>query len=66
MENIKFLSGFVRRFKYHEHKQILDVTGKDGSVYQYFEVPENVMTELSKSNDPGEYYRKYIRNRFRR
>ena len=66
MESIKFLSGFVRGFKYHEQKQILDVTGYDGSIYQYFEVPENVISELSTSNNPGDYYKKHIRNKFRR
>jgi hypothetical protein len=39
MQNIEFLSGFLSGCKYHEQKHILDVTGSDGTVYQYFEVP---------------------------
>jgi hypothetical protein len=66
MQNIEFLSGFVRGCKYHEQQHILDITGNDGTVYQYFEVPESVLMEFIKSDNPGDYYKKFIRNKFRR
>jgi hypothetical protein len=33
MQTIEFLTGFVRACRYHAQKQILDVTGNDGTVY---------------------------------
>jgi hypothetical protein len=66
MQNRKLTSGFVRNIRYNEQKQILDITGNDGTVYQYFEVPEAVHQEFFASEDPDGFYMKFIRNRFRR
>jgi hypothetical protein len=66
MQTIEFLTGFVRACRYHEQKQILDVTGNDGTVYQYFDVPETVLNEFIHSDSPGEYYKKNIKTTFRR
>ncbi len=68
MQNIDPIYGktYIKGYHYYKNRQVLDVTSNCGTVYQYFEVPETILKELSNAIDPGEYYRKNIRRKFRR
>ncbi len=66
MQTIEISSGIINAYNYHDQNQILDITSNDGIVYQYFEVPENIIKDFLDADKPGDYYKKFIRNRFRR
>ncbi len=68
MENYSLTPGTVQMlgYNYHENRQVLDITSNCGTVYQYFNVPENVITALQNADDQSDYYRKSIRNKFKR
>lgn len=43
----------------------LEVEFKDGSVYQYFDVPELVFQELMRASSVGQFMHENIRNNYR-
>jgi len=49
---------------YDSKNKILEVEFKHGSVYQYFDVPENIYTELMNANSHGFYFSANIRNNY--
>lgn len=59
-------SGIIKEFNYTLESETLCITIADGIVYNYFGVPEIVANELRNSNNPGFFYRKYIRKQYRR
>jgi len=59
-------SGIIKEFTYTKESKTLCITITDGFVYNYFGVPEIVANELRNSNNPGFFYRKYIRKQYRR
>jgi hypothetical protein len=68
MQTFDLVPGAIRLigFDYHKKKQILDITSNCGTVYQYFDVPENTIVELENAKNPSDYYKTSIRNKFRR
>ncbi|MCD4696036.1 MAG: KTSC domain-containing protein [Bacteroidales bacterium] len=66
MNTIEIASGIIRGCNYHKQKQVLDITTIDGIVYQYFEVPENIISDFLNAEKPGVYYKNFIRKKFRR
>ncbi len=56
----------VRGFLYRQRERILEITIKDGSVYQYFNVPEKIVNELKNTDNPDSFYEYEIKTRFRR
>lgn len=59
-------SSIIKEFNYNEVTKTLCVTVGDGFVYNYFGVPEALVTEFKNSYNPGFFYRKYIRKQYRR
>ena len=54
---------------YDPDNHILEVEFRNGGIYQYFRVPQNVHDELMKADSMGNYYQKNIRSggyRFRK
>ncbi|MBL7985287.1 MAG: KTSC domain-containing protein, partial [Flavobacteriales bacterium] len=45
--------------------QILQVVFHNGYIYQYFNVPERVHTDLVSANSKGKYLNKHIAGRYR-
>ncbi len=66
METLKFPSGIVKAFNYDRPRQYLDVITRDGFVFRYFDVPESTLENFKKSENPGIYYMKMIRNKYKR
>jgi hypothetical protein len=60
------ISGIIYSFDYNKEKKTLCLTFNDGYVYQYFGVPESILTGLQKSDRPRNFYMNHIRNRYRR
>ena len=50
---------------YDDATQTLEVEFKSGSVYQYFDVPSSVHTELTGAGSVGQYFAANVRNSYR-
>lgn len=55
--NIKFID-------YDEDESILTVGFKNGSVYEYYDVPENLYLKLGRASSVGSFFHYNIRNDF--
>lgn len=58
-------SSTVAEVGYDEKQRILEVLFHNGSVYQYFEVPPQIFTELAQAGSVGQYLNANIKGGFR-
>ena len=58
-------SSNIVRYRYDEETQALEVEFKGGSIYQYFDVPSNLVEEFGMAESKGRYFGQNIRNAFR-
>ncbi|EMF7823953.1 TPA: KTSC domain-containing protein [Yersinia enterocolitica] len=58
-------SSNIQSIGYDSSDQILEIEFNNGAVYQYFDVPEHVYTELISSPSVGGYLAKSIKGNFR-
>ncbi len=49
---------------YDEETQTLEIEYKDGSVYQYYNVPASVYSELLATSSVGRFIHQYIKNAY--
>lgn len=59
-------SGLIRNLQYYQKSLRLELTMLDGTTYQYFNVPLKTVDELKESENPDNYYRNYIRYKYKR
>lgn len=57
-------SSNVMSVGYDESSQTLEVEYKDGSVYQYYNVPASVYAELLATSSVGKFIHQYIKNAY--
>ena len=57
-------STVVKYFKYNEESHTLTIHYVSGMVYEYLEVPEEVVNELKQSRSKGTYLNKFIKGKF--
>jgi hypothetical protein len=50
---------------YDSGQSILQLELRDGAVYQYFDVPEEIYHRLLAAESKGNYFNRYIRGHFR-
>lgn len=55
----------VAEIGYDEEQRTLEVLFRNGTLYQYFEVPPHIFTELIKAGSPGQYLNAIIKGHFR-
>lgn len=58
-------SSTISSIGYDYDEQTLEVEFKNGGVYQYFEVPENIYKELLNADSHGVYFSSHIRNEYK-
>lgn len=58
-------SSNISRVGYDSDTQTLQVEFKDGAVYQYFDVPENVFQDLLTAGSAGSYLHQNIKGAYR-
>ncbi len=58
-------SSNLLRFGYEATTQVLTVEFKNGGVYNYFDVPENVHEEMKAAPSKGQFLAKVIKTSFR-
>jgi len=57
-------SSNLTRAKYDTEKRELDVIFKNGSIYQYIDVPWNIFTSFRLSESQGKYFSAEIKNKY--
>lgn len=65
MEKVPVTSSNVESVGYDENSATLEIEFKNGATYQYFDVPENVFTELRDADSVGEYLAARIKGTYR-
>ncbi len=61
MQRISVSSSNLASVGYDEYRQILEVEFLSGSVYHYYNVPEQVYRGLMSASSHGTYFGEYIR-----
>ena len=65
MERVNVVSSNINSVGYEESSNTLEIEFKSGSVYQYFNVPQEVYNELLQAGSIGGYFVKNIRDTYR-
>jgi hypothetical protein len=50
---------------YNSSQMLLEIQFNDGSVYQYFGVPQSVYSGLMNASSHGKYFHAHIKNSYR-
>jgi hypothetical protein len=58
-------SSNIARFGYDESNQVLFIEFKNGSVYQYFDVRENVFEQMKAAHSKGQFLAQVIKGTYR-
>jgi len=58
-------SSTIERVAYDERSMTMNIEFKNGSVYQYFDVPSTVFSELANSGSPGQYLAQNVKRSYR-
>jgi hypothetical protein len=65
MKRTSVISSNVAEVGYDPSTQTLEVQFKDGSIYQYFDVPQHVYEGLMSAASKGQYLNKEIKFNYR-
>ena len=65
MERISVRSSNIRSVGYETSSETLEVEFTSGSVYQYFDVPENEYNGLMNARSKGKYLNQNIKDHYR-
>ena len=57
-------STVIRRFQYRPEDRALEITFISGRKYRYLQVPQRIVDDMQSSFSKGEYFNRYIRDRF--
>ena len=58
-------SSNIAEVGYDERQRILEVLFRNGTAYQYFEVPPHIFSELIQASSIGQYLNANIKGNFR-
>ena len=64
MQRYSVTSSNVASVGYDSATQTLEVEFLSGSVYQYYNVPENMYDQLKKASSKGKFLHTYIKNAY--
>ena len=65
MERTKVDSTSIAEIGYDEDSQTLEIEFKNGSTYQYFDVPKQVFEDLLSAGSAGAYLAKNVKGQYR-
>lgn len=58
-------SSNIARFRYDETNQVLFVEFKNGSMYQYYDVPEIVFMQMEAAPSKGQFLAQVVKGTYR-
>jgi hypothetical protein len=64
MEMIPVISTAISAIGYDTPTQQMRIKFKQGGIYSYCKVPENIFLELLSATSKGTYYDRYIKDKF--
>jgi hypothetical protein len=64
MERVEVDSSNLASVGHDSGSETLEVEFKNGSVYQYYNVPDALFSELMAASSKGAFFNTYIRNAF--
>ncbi|MGY4516149.1 KTSC domain-containing protein [Lysobacter sp. HA18] len=65
MERIPLDSEALSSVGYDPARQVLEIEFASGSVYQYFDVPEQEVLRMMRAGSRGHYFSERVRDRYR-
>ncbi|MGQ8707171.1 KTSC domain-containing protein [Serratia sp. TSA_198.1] len=65
MDRQQVMSSNIRSIGYDANDSTLEIEFNNGSVYQYFDIPQNIHSDLINSDSIGGYLAKHIKGHFR-
>ena len=65
MNRLSVVSSNLGEVGYDQKSMTLEILFVDGSVYQYFDVPEHVYTELMSADSKGQFLHRNIKGKYR-
>ena len=57
-------SSNISSIGYDSNSKILEIEFHSGSVYQYYNVPENIYISLMNASSHGQYFHQFIRGNY--
>lgn len=64
MERYNVASSNIRSVGYDPQTQTLEVEFMNGTIYQYYGVPENIYDQMMREQSKGRFLNTYIRNQY--
>lgn len=64
MDRVSVSSSNLASVGYDPEKLLLEIEFNEGSIYQYFNVPQIEFNQLMRAESHGEYFSEYIRDTF--
>jgi len=64
MERYNVASSNIRSVGYDPQTQTLEVEFMNGTIYQYYGVPENIYDQMMGEQSKGRFLNTYIRNQY--
>jgi hypothetical protein len=64
LERLELDSSALAWVRYVPEQRVLQVGSRTGRVYDYFDVPPEIYSELLAAESKGRYYNHHIRNEF--
>ncbi|EJA2381462.1 KTSC domain-containing protein [Klebsiella oxytoca] len=65
MDRQPVVSSNIRSVGYDANDFILEIEFNNGAIYQYFDIPENIYSDLISSDSIGGYLARHIKGYFR-
>ncbi len=65
MQRVPVASSNIAAIGYHQETRILEVEFRNGTVYEYYDVPPAEHTRLMNAASHGTYFHAHIRDRYR-
>lgn len=58
-------SSTISRMAYDEARKVLAVEFKNGSRYEYYDLPSNIFNQMKTAGSKGQFLSAYIKGRYR-
>ena len=65
MDRQPVVSSNIRSVGYDANDSILEIEFNNGAIYQYFDIPENIYSDLISSDSIGGYLARHIKGYYR-
>ena len=65
MNRVPVQSSNIVEVGYDARTQTLEIMFRDGGLYQYFDVPDQIFQELRGAGSPGQYFHGVIKGNYR-